>query len=70
MDRQTAIILLEHHQAELSELGAMTISLIGSTAREEATAALDIDLAVKLTPGPRGLALTRVINAQSKNVPL
>jgi hypothetical protein len=56
MDRQTAITLLKHRQAELSELGVVTLSLIGSMAREEATAVSDVDLAVKLTPGPRGFA--------------
>jgi len=56
MDRQTAIALLKHHQAELAELGVVSISLIGSTARDEATIGSDVDLAVKLTPGPRGFA--------------
>ena len=56
MNRQTAITLLKQHRDELSELGVTTISLIGSTARDEATAISDIDLAVKLTPGKRGFA--------------
>ena len=56
MDRHTVIALLKHHQAELSELGVLTVSIIGSTARNEATASSDVDLAVKLTPAPRGFA--------------
>jgi predicted nucleotidyltransferase len=56
MDRQTAITLLKHHRAELAELGVLSASLIGSTARDEATATSDVDVAVKLAPGPRGFA--------------
>lgn len=56
MNRQIAITLLKQHRAELSELGVMTISLIGSMARDEATPMSDIDLVVKLTPGQRGFA--------------
>ena len=56
MDRQTAIELLKQHRAALSDLGVTTISLVGSTARDEASSASDVDVAVKLTPGPRGFA--------------
>ena len=56
MDRKTVIALLKRHQAELTELGIVSLSIIGSTAREEATTVSDVDLAATLTPGPRGFA--------------
>jgi len=56
VDRATVIALLKQHQAELVELGVVSLSIIGSTARQEATSASDVDLAATLTPGPRGFA--------------
>ncbi|HEY7243677.1 MAG TPA: nucleotidyltransferase domain-containing protein [Xanthobacteraceae bacterium] len=56
MDRSTVLALLKRHQAELVELGVVSLSIIGSTARQEATSASDVDLAATLTPGPRGFA--------------
>jgi uncharacterized protein len=54
LKRETAIALLKKNQAHLNELGVRSVSVIGSTAREEATALSDVDLAVTLTPGERG----------------
>jgi len=56
LSRAAVINLLKRHQAELAELGVVSLSLIGSTAREEAAAGSDVDLAVTLTPGKRGFA--------------
>ena len=56
MDRATVIALLNQHRAELAELGFLSISIIGSTARGEETGESDVDLAVTLTPGERGFA--------------
>ncbi len=54
MDRATIIALLDQHRAVLAELGFLSISIIGSTARGEETHESDVDLAVTLTPGERG----------------
>ena len=56
MNRATVIAMLRRHQAELADLGVVSLSIIGSTARQEATSASDVDLAATLTPGPRGFA--------------
>jgi uncharacterized protein len=56
MDRNEAIAALKRHEAELRKLGVVSVSLFGSTARGEATADSDIDLAVTLAPGPHGFA--------------
>jgi predicted nucleotidyltransferase len=56
LNRAAVISKLQQHRAELGELGVVSLSLIGSTARGEDTAASDIDLAVRLTPGKRGFA--------------
>jgi predicted nucleotidyltransferase len=54
MNRDTVLARLQRHEAELKQLGVLSLSLFGSTARDEATAESDVDLAVTLTPGPRG----------------
>jgi predicted nucleotidyltransferase len=56
VNRAAVVTLLKRHQAELVALGVVSLSLIGSTARGEETAASDIDLVVRLTPGKRGFA--------------
>lgn len=48
MDRQTVIDRLKRNQANLKALGLARLSLFGSTARGQASAASDIDLAVTL----------------------
>ncbi|MFZ1106813.1 MAG: nucleotidyltransferase domain-containing protein [Rhodomicrobium sp.] len=56
MDRDAIIATLRSRQAELKALGAVSLSLFGSTARGEASGRSDIDLAVTFDPAsmPRG----------------
>lgn len=54
MKRTAALELLQQYRAELARLGVVSLSLIGSTARDEATEDSDVDVAVRLTPGARG----------------
>jgi uncharacterized protein len=56
MNKAWAIATLKRHRAELRKLGVVSLSLFGSTARGEATAESDVDLAVTLAPGPHGFA--------------
>jgi uncharacterized protein len=56
MNRDTALAILKGHQAELTELGVLSLSLFGSAARNEATDDSDIDVAVRLAEGPHGFA--------------
>ena len=48
MDRQTVIHRLKSNQSRLQALGLKRLSLFGSTARNEAVADSDVDLAVVL----------------------
>jgi len=50
MDRSSVIATLRRHQDELRALGVTSISIFGSVARDEARAASDVDLAVRLSP--------------------
>ncbi len=52
MKRQVALAILKAHAAELRALGVTSLSLFGSTARDEASDRSDIDIAVTLLPGP------------------
>ncbi len=54
MKRQTGLSLLQRHRAELVELGVESLSIVGSTAREEARASSDVDVVVRLTEGAPG----------------
>ena len=56
MDRRAVISILKEHECELKELGVVRLCLFGSTARNEAATQSDVDLAVKMKPGPRGFA--------------
>lgn len=56
MNRETAISILKRNEAELKKLGVRHLSLFGSTARNTASDISDIDIAVTLHRGPRGLA--------------
>ena len=56
MNRAAVITALKRHEPELKELGVLRLSLFGSIARNEASELSDVDIAVTLTPGRRGLA--------------
>jgi hypothetical protein len=56
MNAQEAIALIRRHEAELRRLGVQSLSLFGSTARGEAAARADIDVAVKLEDIAGGFA--------------
>ncbi len=56
MQRTAVIAILKRHRLELKKLGITRLSLFGSTARGEARRGSDVDLAVTLTRGRRGLA--------------
>lgn len=65
MDRDAIIAKLNEHRAELRQLGVVSASLFGSTARGDDTPASDIDIAVKLDPArtPRGLSYLGYVDA-------
>ena len=56
MDRNAIITKLRDSEAELRELGVVSLSLFGSTARGDDSEKSDIDVAVTLDPAatPRG----------------
>jgi predicted nucleotidyltransferase len=56
MNRDAALTIIKRHQAELRELGVLSLSLFGSAARDEANDNSDIDVAVRLAKGPHGFA--------------
>jgi hypothetical protein len=64
MKRDEALAILKEHAPEIRCLGVVSVSLFGSTARNQATDGSDIDVAVKLDDQVRGLyafgALDRV----------
>lgn len=59
---------MKAHAPELKKLGVLSVSLFGSTARDEALSESDVDLAVTLTEGPEsGLAyLARIDHLKDK----
>jgi predicted nucleotidyltransferase len=56
MKRDVVIAALKRHAPELKQLGVVSLSLFGSTARDEATDQSDIDVAVRLERIEGGLA--------------
>jgi hypothetical protein len=56
MNRDAALVIIKRHQAELRELGVLSLSLFGSAARNEAGDDSDVDVAVRLAEGPHGFA--------------
>jgi predicted nucleotidyltransferase len=56
MNRDAALAIIKRHQAELVGLGVLSLSLFGSTARNEASDGSDVDIAVRLSEGPHGFA--------------
>jgi hypothetical protein len=56
MKRDAALAIIQRHEAELKELGIVSLSLFGSTARNDATHRSDIDVAVRLEEISSGFA--------------
>ena len=54
MKRDTALAIIKAHAPELRELGVLSVSLFGSTARDEAAEDSDVDVAVRLENLPGG----------------
>jgi predicted nucleotidyltransferase len=54
-DRHQVITILKRHERELRALGMEHLSVFGSVARDTGTETSDVDVAVSLKPGPRGL---------------
>jgi predicted nucleotidyltransferase len=48
MDRDTALAIVRRHEAEFRQLGIVSLSLFGSTARGEADLNSDVDVVVRL----------------------
>ena len=55
MKRTDAITLLQAHEAQLKQLGVLTLYMFGSTAREEAREGSDVDLFFDYDKGKLGL---------------
>jgi predicted nucleotidyltransferase len=55
MKRADAITLLQAHEAQLKQLGVLTLYMFGSTAREEAREGSDVDLFFDYDKGTLGL---------------
>jgi len=55
MKRADAITLLQAHEAQLKQLGVLTLFMFGSTAREEAREGSDVDLFFDYEKGKLGL---------------
>jgi hypothetical protein len=54
MDRHQVITILKRHERELRALGIEHLSVFGSVARDTGREDSDVDIAVRLKPGPRG----------------
>jgi len=55
MKRDEAMTLLQAHEAQLKQLGVLTLFMFGSTAREEAREGSDVDLFFDYDQGKFGL---------------
>ena len=62
MQRDTVLELLRSHRADLERLGAKSLALFGSTARNEATPRSDVDLLVEFA---RPVGLFEFIDLQN-----
>src|SRR5262245_29864014 len=56
MNRDAVLSVIREHETELRELGVVSLSLFGSTARNEAGINSDIDIAVRLAESRSGFA--------------
>jgi predicted nucleotidyltransferase len=54
MKRDTALAIIKANEPELKALGVVSVSLFGSTARDEAADGSDVDVAVRLENVPGG----------------
>ena len=54
MKRADAITLLQAHEAQLKQLGVLTLFMFGSTAREEAREGSNVDLFSIMTKASSG----------------
>ena len=54
MDRGQIISILRRHEPELRALGIEHLSLFGSKATDTGTEDSDVDVVVRMAPGPRG----------------
>ena len=65
MRRDDAIRLIQAHEDELRTMGVKSLSLFGSTARDEATDASDVDLLIEIEP-ERHLGLFEFVGIQER----
>lgn len=63
MNYDSAISIIRQHESELRQLGVASVSLFGSTARGEQRPTSDVDIAVRLADGVRGLAAFGCLDA-------
>jgi uncharacterized protein len=67
MDRHQVIAILQRHESELRALGVKHLLLFGSVARGTAVHGSDVDVVVRLEPGPRGFRrLARLEDVQER----
>ncbi len=59
MSRATVLSVLQQHRDELMRLGVLSLSIVGSVARDTSDGASDVDIAVRLSAGERGFAHLR-----------
>ncbi|MBI1337045.1 MAG: hypothetical protein GC164_08795 [Phycisphaera sp.] len=64
MLRDDVLHILAEHKEELTRKGVVTLSVFGSTARDEAGPDSDVDLLVELDPNDRPFGLFRFIALQ------
>ena len=59
MDRETVLAVLQRHRDELMRLGVLSLSIVGSVARDTSDSTSDVDIAVRLSDHERGFAHLR-----------
>lgn len=62
MEREKIIAAIRSHEAELRAAGVASLSVFGSVARGEDNSDSDLDVALMLSPGRRGLAYFSQMN--------
>lgn len=66
MHRDRVVAILRDHADELRALGIRRLTLFGSTARNEATAASDVDLAAEFDDSARTLSLLDIVRIENR----